>query len=164
VLKAYTTRVGSGPFPTELHDETGERIREKAHEYGTTTGRPRRCGWFDAVVARHSVRVNSFTGIALTRLDILDDLPVIQICTGYKIKGEITKNFPSNLKLLEQCEPVYEQLTGWQKPTDNITDFSKLPSEAVRYIHRLEELISCRVDIISVGAKRDQTITVNPIE
>jgi adenylosuccinate synthase len=163
VLKAYTTRVGGGPFPTELHDEMGEHIREKAHEYGTTTGRPRRCGWFDAVVARHSTIVNGLTGIALTRLDILDDLPFIQICTGYKIKGDVITNFPTNLKLLEHCEPVYEQLPGWQEPTSHITEFDRLPSGAVRYIRRLEELISCRTDIISVGAKREQTIMVNQI-
>ena len=163
VYKAYTTRVGSGPFPTELNNETGAFIREKAHEYGTTTGRPRRCGWFDAVVARHSVQVNSLNGIALTRLDILDDLPVIQICTGYKLKGEIIKYFPSDLSVLEQCEPVYEELAGWQQCTNDIVDYDKLPANAIGYVKRLEEILSCRVDIISIGAKREQTIMVNPI-
>jgi adenylosuccinate synthase len=163
VYKAYTTRVGSGPFPTELDNETGALIREKAHEYGTTTGRPRRCGWFDTVVARHSVRVNSLNGIALTRLDILDDLPVVQICTGYKLKGEIIRHFPSDLSLLEQCEPLYEELAGWQQPTNGIVDYNKLPVNAIAYVKRLEEILSCRVDIISVGAKREQTIMVNPI-
>ncbi len=163
-FKAYTTRVGAGPMPTELSDETGELIRKRAHEYGTTTGRPRRCGWFDAVAGQYSVNINGFSGIALTRLDILDTLPSIKICTGYKLHGKIIDYFPTNMSLLVKCQPVYEKLPGWQTPTSDIRDFNHLPSEALHYIARLEELLSCPVDIISVGANRDQTIIVNPVK
>jgi len=163
VFKVYITRVGGGPMPTELRDETGELIRERAHEYGTTTGRPRRCGWFDAVAGRLSVQTNGFSGIALTRLDILDVLPVVKICTGYKLDGETLSSFPSSAVTLARCQPIYEELPGWQSQTDGIRSFDQLPSEARRYVTRLEELLSCPVSLISVGPRREQTIVVKSI-
>jgi len=163
VFKAYCTRVGSGPMPTELKDETGNLIRERAHEYGTTTGRPRRCGWFDAVVGRFSARINGLTGIAITRLDVLDILPSLKICTGYKLDGQKIDYFPGSVAILERCQPIYEELAGWQSPTSDIRDYEQLPVEAKQYIARLEELISCPVNIISVGAERGQTIHKMPI-
>ncbi len=163
VFKAYITRVGSGPMPTELKDETGEFIRKRAQEYGTTTGRPRRCGWFDVVAGRFSVQVNGFDSIVLTRLDILDTLPTINICTAYKLDGKIIDSFPTDIATLDKCQPVYEQLSGWQTPTSDIRNFKKLPPGAKRYIARLEELLSCPIDIISVGAKREQTIIARPV-
>ena len=163
VFKAYTTRVGGGPMPTELKDKIGEFIRERAHEYGATTGRPRRCGWFDAVAGRFSTQVNGFTGIALTRLDVLDALDSVKICTGYQFDGDILKNFPSDLAILDKCQPVYEELPGWHKETSTIRHIKQLPSQAQRYIARLEELLSCHMSIISVGASRDQTIMVKQV-
>ncbi len=163
VYKAYTTRVGSGPMVTELKDDIGSQLRERAHEYGATTGRARRCGWFDAVVGRYSSRLNGLTAIALTRLDILDVMPVIKICTGYKVNGTITDNFPSSLSLLEKSQPIYEELPGWKTPIDGIDDFERLPLEAREYVRRVEELLGCRVAIVSVGARREQTIEVGPM-
>jgi len=163
VFKAYCTRVGSGPLPTELKDKTGDLIRERAHEYGTTTGRPRRCGWFDAVAARFSTRINGFTGAAITRLDVLDTLPRLKICVGYKPDGKTIDYFPGNVAILERCQPVYEELPGWQSPTSDIRDYAKLPAQAKQYVARLEELISCSVNIISVGAEREQAIHKMPI-
>jgi len=163
VFKAYCTRVGSGPMPTELKDETGNLIREQAHEYGTTTGRPRRCGWFDAVAARFSTRINGFTGAVITRLDILDTFPRLKICVGYELDGQTIDYFPSSIATLEKCQPIYEELPGWQAPTSHIREYERLPVEARQYVARLEELISCPIDIISVGAGRDQTIQKIPI-
>jgi adenylosuccinate synthase len=163
VFKAYTTRVGGGPMPTELKDKIGEFIRERAHEYGATTGRPRRCGWFDAVAGRYSTQINGFTGIALTRLDVLDALDSLKICTGYELNGSITRDFPSDINILEKCQPVYEELAGWKVQTNDIRQFGKLPSQARRYVRRLEELLSCPVSIISVGANRNQSIMVKQI-
>jgi adenylosuccinate synthase len=163
VLKAYTTRVGSGPMPTELNDKTGEFIRERAHEYGATTGRPRRCGWLDAVVGRFSAQVNGFTSIALTRLDVLDTLDTLKICTSYKLNGDIIKDLPSDISTLDKCQPVYEDLPGWQTPISDIRHHKQLPSQARHYIARLEELLSCPISVISVGAKREQTIMVKQI-
>jgi len=158
VFKAYTTRVGAGPMPTELKDDIGNLIRERAHEYGTTTGRPRRCGWFDAVAGRFSSRINGFTQTAITRLDVLDGLPSLKICVSYKIGDRKIDYFPANTALLEKCQPVYEELSGWTGPINNITDFKKLPAEARRYVARLEELTACPASIISVGQAREQTI------
>jgi adenylosuccinate synthase len=158
VFKAYQTRVGAGPMPTELKDETGDNIRELAHEYGTVSGRPRRCGWFDAVAARLSIRVNGFTSIALTRLDVLDKLPRLRICTGYKINGGITDNFPASVSVLEKCQPVYEDISGWEKPTDRCRVFSELPVKAQKYVKKLETLLGLPVTLISVGQRREQTI------
>ena len=163
VFKAYCTRVGSGPMPTELEDETGDLIRERAHEYGTTTGRPRRCGWFDAVAARLTSRINGFTGAALTRLDILDTLPHLKICVGYKLDGQTINYFPASITTLERCQPVYEELAGWQTPTIHISQYDKLPPEAQQYIARLEELVGCPINLICVGPRREQTITKTPI-
>jgi len=163
VFKAYTTRVGGGPMPTELKDKTGEFIRERAHEYGATTGRPRRCGWFDAVAGSFSAKVNGFTSIALTRLDVLDAFDSLKICTGYKLDGDILGNFPSDLAILGKCQPVYEELPGWQTPISDIRHHKDLPSQARRYVARLEELLSCPASVISVGASRDQTIMVKQI-
>ena len=158
VYKAYCTRVGTGPMPSELKDETGDQIRERAQEYGTTTGRPRRCGWFDAVAARFSHRVNGFTGMAVTRLDILDPLPRLKICVGYRLEGNEIDYFPASVGLLEKCQPVYEELPGWDKPTSDVREYEQLPREARGYLERLEELVSCPVSVVSVGAAREQTI------
>ncbi len=158
VFKAYCTRVGGGPMPTELADATGDKIRQCGHEYGTTTGRPRRCGWFDGVAARFSTRVNGFTGAAITRLDVLDSMPRLKLCVGYQLNGERIDNFPASIADLEKCQPIYEELPGWQTPTGNIREFDKLPPEAQRYVNRLEELACCPVNLICVGARREQTI------
>ena len=150
-------------MPTELEDETGELIRERAHEYGATTGRPRRCGWFDAVAGRHSSRVNGFTGIALTRLDILDVFPSIKICIGYKANGEMISHFPSSSTVLQRCQPLWEEMEGWGVDISGIRRFDDLPSQARSYVRRLEELLGCPVDLISVGPGREQTIMVREI-
>jgi len=163
VFKTYITRVGSGPMPTELKDEVGELIREKAHEYGTTTGRPRRCGWFDAVAGRFSVQVNGFSDIALTHLDIYDDFPLIRICTAYKFDNKILDSFPSDVAILEKCQPIYEELPSWRVATSEIRDFAQLPLEARHYIARLEELLSCPVSCVAIGPRRKQLIEVRPI-
>ncbi|HTY81848.1 MAG TPA: adenylosuccinate synthase, partial [Dehalococcoidales bacterium] len=154
VFKAFQTRVGAGPMPTELYDETGDLIRERGHEFGTVSGRPRRCGWFDGVAARFSARINGFTSIVITRLDILDTLPKIKICTGYKLDGKVIDNFPASIAALEKCEPVYEELDGWEKPTGKARVFNDLPAAARKYIERLEKIVDCPANIISVGAKR----------
>jgi adenylosuccinate synthase len=158
VFKAFQTRVGAGPMPTELNDETGNTIRELAQEYGTTTGRPRRCGWFDVVAARFSARINGFNSVAITRLDILDAFPRLKICNGYKIDGETTDNFPASIAVLEKCQPVYEELPGWETDIGDVRQFKDLPPQAQQYVTRLEELIGCPVSLISVGRSREQTI------
>jgi len=163
VFKAYITRVGAGPMPTDLKDEIGDLIRERGHEYGTVSGRPRNCGWFDAVAARFSTRINGFTGAAITRLDILDTLPRLKICVGYKLNGKTIDYFPSSIASLEKCQPIYEGLPGWQAPTTHIREYEQLPSQARQYITRLEELISCPVNLICVGPEREQTIHKIPI-
>jgi len=163
VYKAYCSRVGSGPMPTELKDKTGDLIRERAHEYGTTTGRPRRCGWFDAVAARFSSRINGLTGAVVTRLDILDILPGLKICVGYELDGKAIDYFPASVTELARCKPVYEELPGWQKPTTGIRRYEELPVEARGYIARLEELIGCPVNLICVGPEREQAIEKTPI-
>ena len=163
VFKAYVTRVGAGPFPSELKDKTGDSIRERGHEFGTTTGRPRNCGWFDSVAARFSTRVNGFTTAAITRLDVLDGFPSLKICTGYTMGKEKVDDFPSRIDILEKCQPVYEELPGWQTPVRDVRQFSQLPAEARRYVTRLEELIDCPVSIISVGPHREQTIEVKQL-
>ncbi len=158
VFKAYQTRVGAGPMPTELNDATGKLIRDVAKEYGTVSGRPRRCGWFDAVAARLSAMVNGFTEIVVTRLDVLDTLPELKICTGYEMEGKPINNFPASVAVLEKCRPVYESWPGWQKPTESARRFRDLPVKAQRYIRRLEELIGCKASLISIGQRREQTI------
>jgi adenylosuccinate synthase len=163
VFKAYCSRVGGGPMPTELKDETGDSIRERAHEYGTTTGRPRRCGWFDGVAGRFSTRVNGYTGAIITRLDVLDTLPSVKLCVGYELDGRKIDAFPASAAVLERCRPVYEELPGWQAPISDIRDFDRLPPEARRYLKRLEELIACPISIVSVGMRREQTIVKKPV-
>ena len=163
VFKAYNTRVGSGPFPTELFDETGERIRTLAHEFGTTTGRPRRVGWFDGVAARYSTRVNGYTSSVITRLDVLDDFDEIKVCVGYRLDGEIIDDIPGGISALERCIPIYESHPGWDKPTAGLSDIKDLPSNARSYIGRLEELINCPVGIISTGPHRDETIMTKSV-
>ncbi len=158
VFKAFQTRVGAGPMPTELNDDIAETIRARGKEYGTVSGRPRRCGWFDAVAARLSARINGFDSIAVTRLDILDILPQLKICTGYQVDGRTINDFPASVTVLEKCRPVYEEMPGWQKPTDGIRLFKDLPVNARKYIQQLEELIGCPASLISVGQRRDQTI------
>jgi adenylosuccinate synthase len=150
-------------MPTELKNETGELIRQQAHEFGTTTGRPRRCGWFDAVAARFSTRINGFTGAAITRLDILGALPCLKICVGYKLDGETIDYFPASVVALERCQPVYEELPGWQSSISDIRDYEELPAQAKQYLARLEELISCPINLVSVGPSREQTIHKTPI-
>ena len=162
VFKAYITRVGSGPMPTELKDEVGELIRRKANEYGATTGRPRRCGWFDAVAARFSAEVNGFTELALTHLDTFDGFPSIKICTAYRLDNEMLDSFPSDIDVLGKCQPIYEELSGWQGPINGIRDFAQFPSEARRYLARLEELVRCPINLVSVGSRREQMIEMRP--
>jgi adenylosuccinate synthase len=163
VYKAYCTRVGGGPLPTELNDDTGELIRERAHEYGTTTGRARRCGWLDAVAARFTSRINGLTGAVITRLDILDVLPSLKICVGYELDGKQIDYFPGNIIALARCKPVYEELPGWQSDTTAIRDYKKLPEAARNYVTRIEELIACPVNLICVGPGREQAIEKTPI-
>ena len=159
VFKAYSTRVGAGPMPTELKNQIGDFIRRKADEYGVTTRRPRRCGWFDAVAGRFGVEVNGLTDIALTHLDIYDDFSAVKICTAYRCEDEVLTAFPSDVTILEKCRPIYEDLDGWQESISGIRDFEKLPAGARNYVSRLEDLLSCPVSLISVGSGREQTIT-----
>jgi adenylosuccinate synthase len=159
VFKAFQTRVGAGPMPTEMDDETGGMIRERGHEYGTVSGRPRNCGWFDGVAARLSARVNAFTSIIITRLDILDVLPTIKICTAYKLDGKTINNFPANANALEKCEPVYEEMPGWKKPTSGARFYKELPLNARKYVNRLEEITGCQASLISIGKRREETIS-----
>jgi adenylosuccinate synthase len=163
VFKAYCTRVGAGPFPTELMDALGDEIRERAQEYGTTTGRPRRCGWFDAVASRHAAQVNGFDAIALTRLDILDALDELQVCVAYELDGERIDYFSSMPAVLERCRPVYETLPGWRTSIEGCARYEDLPAAARAYVERLEALLGAPVDLISVGAEREQTIHRRPI-
>ena len=164
VAKAYTTRVGGGPFPTELLDVVGEGLQERGREFGATTGRPRRCGWFDAVVVRYATRVNGLTSLAVTKLDVLDGCPELKLCTGYRYRGKLYKDMPSDLEILGSCEPVYEEMCGWTSGTTGMTSYRALPLQAKRYLRRIEELTECRIDMISTGSKREETIILrNPI-
>src|SRR5712692_8536270 len=154
VYKAYQTRVGNGPMPTELLDEEGERLRENGQEYGTVTGRPRRCGWFDAVAARYSARLNGVRHAVLTRLDVLDRFREIQICTSYQVDGVRFDRFPARVALLQKCQPVLERAPGWDTPTTAVRRFEDLPLAAQSYVHRIEGLLGCPVDLVSVGPER----------
>jgi len=158
IVKAYTTRVGSGPFPTEQNNAMGEHLRERGREYGATTGRARRCGWMDTLIVRHAVRVNGFTSIALTKLDVLDTLDEIKICVGYKHKGKLYKEMPSDLEVLEQCEPQYISLPGWKQTTIGIKKYAQLPKKARAYVEKVCKLCGIKPSIISTGARRDETI------
>ncbi|MCX5677898.1 MAG: adenylosuccinate synthase [Candidatus Omnitrophica bacterium] len=159
VVKAYTTRVGEGPFPTEFDAALMEKIRQKGKEFGATTGRPRRCGWFDSVVVRHAVMVNGLDELVVTKLDVLDDLDTIMICTGYKFGDKIYNDFPSSIKVLNDCRPIYEKLPGWRKPTTRITSYSKLPDNAKKYLKRMQYLLKTKIVLISVGSERSQTFS-----
>ena len=163
ISKAYVTRVGSGPFPTELLDATGEQLRQTGGEFGATTGRPRRCGWFDTMVVRYAVRVNGLTGIALTKLDVLSDFDKIKVCTGYTFQGKALETLPASLEIFENCQPVYEELPGWRSDITGAKSFDELPENARSYVRRLEELAGCPIVLVSVGPRRDQTIILrNP--
>jgi adenylosuccinate synthase len=163
VAKAYTTRVGEGPFPTELKDQVGEKIRVRGGEYGATTGRPRRCGWFDAVIVNHSIRINGIREMTLTKLDVLNEFDKIKVCVGYRLNGKVFQHVPSNLEMLARSEPVYEELSGWKTEIKEARNFSQLPVNAQRYIRRIEELIHTKITMISVGSERNETIDVrNP--
>jgi adenylosuccinate synthase len=163
VVKAYTTRVGEGPFPTELKDEMGDLIRNVGHEFGTTTGRPRRCGWLDCVILRYASRVSGLDCIAITKLDVLDKVDTIKVCVGYKYNGKELKDFPSSLKVLAQCKPIYEELEGWMEDTSMARSFGDLPLKAQNYVKRITELIGVKSAIIAVGPKREQTIVMDSI-
>ncbi|NGQ96101.1 adenylosuccinate synthase [Brevibacillus sp. SYP-B805] len=163
VAKAYTTRVGDGPFPTELHDEIGNHIREVGFEYGTTTGRPRRIGWFDSVVVRHARRVSGITGLAITKLDTLSGLDTLRICTAYKYNGTVIEEFPANLNILAKCEPVYEELPGWKEDITGVRSINDLPENARHYIERITQLTGIPLSIFSVGPDREQTNVVRGI-
>ncbi len=163
VFKAYSTRVGGGPMPTEMLGQAGEDLREKAHEYGTTTGRARRVGWFDAVAGKYSRQVNGYTGMVLTRLDILDGMEEVKICVGYQVDGVGLERFPANTTLLERCEPIYETMPGWQEPTASVTEVEQLPANALAYVRRIEELVGCEAQMISTGPSRDETIAIDRV-
>jgi adenylosuccinate synthase len=158
VAKAYTTRVGEGPLPTELFGEMGERLRESGHEYGAVTGRPRRCGWYDAVAIRYSVRINGLDALALTKLDVLDGVDRLDICTAYRCGNQTLTEFPSDIARLASCKPVYETMPGWSSPTRGLRRFADLPEAARRYVSRLEEVSGVPVALISTGSERDDTI------
>jgi adenylosuccinate synthase len=160
VVKAYTTRVGEGPFPTEIIGPVGEDLRQRGGEYGATTGRPRRCGWLDFVGLRHAVRVNGLTGIAITKLDILDDLDKIKVCTAYRYRNGLHRDFPKEFSLLQEARPVYEEMEGWKESTIGIKKFEKLPRNAQKYIRRIEETLGVTVDMISTGRRRNELIMV----
>lgn len=161
VVKAYTTRVGEGPFAVELFDQMGDFLRERGKEYGATTGRPRRCGWFDAVVVRHSVRVSGVKQLILTKLDCMEDIETIKICVAYKYKGKIYKEFPASRTVQKYAKPIYEQMPGFNGQIKGITEFKKLPINAQKYVKRLEQLVGAPIDLISLGRKREETIEVN---
>lgn len=158
IIKAYVTRVGAGPFPTELHDEIGEQMAERGDEFGSVTGRPRRCGWLDMVMLRRAIQANSLSGFAMTKLDVLDQLETIKICTEYLYQGKTLQNPPFDLQILQECEPVYETMPGWQSSTLGMTEYDQLPENAKNYIKKIEEITSIPVLIISTGAERDETI------
>jgi len=163
VAKAYTTRVGDGPFPTELFDDIGDTIRETGHEYGTVTGRPRRVGWFDSVVVRHARRVSGITGLSLNSIDVLTGLDTVKICTSYRYKGEIIDYYPSNLQMLAECEAIYEELPGWKEDLSGVRSLEELPENARHYIERVSQLTGIPIAIFSVGRNREQTNLVRPV-
>lgn len=160
VAKAYTTRVGEGPFPTELHGDIGEVLCDRGAEFGTTTGRRRRCGWFDAVIGRYAVRINGLDCLAITKLDVLDQLDQVKVCVAYEIDGEPCQHFPSNARRFAHCRPIYQTLPGWKQPTDHCRTLEDLPPQALDYLKFLAELMEVPISIVSLGASRDQTIIV----
>jgi adenylosuccinate synthase len=165
IAKAYTTRVGSGPFPTELFDDTGKRLGERGHEFGTVTGRPRRCGWFDAVMVRQAVKVGGIQGLALTKLDVLDGFAELKICTGYEIDGKPFRHLPAAMGAQARATPVYETMEGWQDSTRGARSYADLPAQAIKYVRRIEELVECPVTLLSTSPERDDTILMkDPFE
>jgi adenylosuccinate synthase len=163
IVKAYTTRVGAGPFPTELFDEHGEHLSRVGHEFGSVTGRRRRCGWFDSVALRRSIVHSSVSGLCITKLDVLDGLETIRICVGYRINGEVTPEPPMSLEGYADVEPVYEEMPGWRESTVGITEYNALPGNARRYLERLQALVDVPIDMISTGPDRDQTIVIRHV-
>jgi adenylosuccinate synthase len=161
VVKAYTTRVGNGPLPTEADPSVAERIRELGDEYGATTGRPRRCGWFDAVVVRYAVRVNGLTGLAVTKLDVLDSFGEIPVGVGYRLDGEVIDSMPADVERLDRVEPIYETLPGWQRSLAAVRRLADLPSPARAYLDRLQDLAHAPIRYVSVGTRREQIIEVS---
>jgi adenylosuccinate synthase len=160
VVKAYVTRVGGGPFPTEISGGMGDELRERGGEYGTTTGRPRRCGWFDGVVMRYAARINGLTQLAITKLDVLDALDRIDVCVAYEHEGRKITDFPTDIIRLEKCRPVYETLPGWKQDITKMTDYRQLPANAKKYLDKLAELAEAKVSLVSVGAERGQIIKI----
>jgi adenylosuccinate synthase len=160
VIKAYTTRVGEGPFPTELHDDMGEHLRAKGSEFGATTGRPRRCGWFDAVVGRYSAMINGFDYWAITKLDVLDEVETLKICVAYKHDGKTYDTVPARIEIMQECEPVYEGMPGWLTPTTEVAKIEDLPENAKAYVDRLCELTGVPLGILSVGPRRSSTLRI----
>jgi adenylosuccinate synthase len=161
IAKAYTTRVGEGPFPSELHGAEGDAIRAKGNEFGAVTGRPRRCGWFDAVQVRHAVRVNGLDAIVITKLDVLDGLDAVPMCVAYRVGDETCAEFPADLRCVQRCTPILESMPGWRNPTAGIRRFGALPAEARAYLARLEELTGVPVLLVSTGAAREDTVVKN---
>ena len=161
ITKAYTTRVGSGPFPTELNDDVGQELGERGREFGTVTGRARRCGWFDAVLVRQAVKVNGITGIALTKLDVLDGQPELNVCVGYEIDGEKYDHLPASTVRQGLVKPIYETMEGWSESTQGARSWADLPATAIKYIRRIEELIDAPVAMLSTSPERDDTILVH---
>ncbi|HBB32980.1 MAG TPA: adenylosuccinate synthase, partial [Cyanobacteria bacterium UBA9273] len=160
VAKAYTTRVGEGPFPTELHGELGQLLCDRGAEFGTTTGRRRRCGWFDAVIGRYAVRINGIDCLAITKLDVLDTLDEIKVCVAYEIDGQRCQDFPSSARRFARCQPIYKTLPGWQQSTEDCRSLEDLPKQALDYLKFLAELMAVPIALVSLGASRDQTIIV----
>jgi adenylosuccinate synthase len=161
ITKAYTTRVGAGPFPTELHDEIGQLLGERGHEFGTVTGRKRRCGWFDAVMVRQAVKTGGLHGIALTKVDVFDGLKELKLCTSYRHKGRTYNHFPSDMDVQAGIEPVYETLEGWSQSTRGARSWAQLPANAIKYIRRVEELIEAPVALLSTSPEREDTVLVH---
>ena len=165
ITKAYTTRVGSGPFPTELTDEIGQGLGERGHEFGVVTGRKRRVGWFDAVLVRQTCSIAGVTGIALTKIDVLDGMDKVKICTGYRLDGKIYDYLPSHAASQARCEPIYEEMEGWAESTAGARSWADLPANAIKYISRIQELIECPVALVSTSPEREDTILVrDPFE
>jgi adenylosuccinate synthase len=160
IMKAYITRVGAGPFPTELHDEVGERLGTRGKEFGTVTGRQRRCGWFDACLGRYAARLNGLTEILITKLDVLSGLETVKICTGYRAYGQTFDDMPPHQSVFHDASPIYEELEGWQEEIDECQSFEELPKQALAYVRRMEELVGVPVSIVSVGPAREQSLPI----
>ncbi|MBD3183570.1 adenylosuccinate synthase [Candidatus Poribacteria bacterium] len=161
VVKTYITRVGEGPFPTKMSHEMDEKIRDKGKEFGATTGRPRQCGWFDSVAAKYAARVNGFTGMVLTKLDVLDGIDCLKICVEYKYNGNTLTEFPSSIDVLENCEPVYETMEGWKSDTSKVKDYDQLPENAKKYIQRISSIMETKVQLVAVGPERDSILVLD---